>query len=259
MNCRNFAFRGYFGFGPESQKQFDAYPSGGMGEFITSPQRNLVTLPENVGFEAAARFGYLGTGYAALRKAGIVAGRTVLINGVTGTLGLGVCMIAMAVGATKILGTARNVEPARRVEALSPGRIEVLQLGSDPIGKWAREKTQQRGVDAVIDCLGPGTPGDILMQAIYALRRGGVSVDIGGVGEKVSMDVYWMMDEQISFIGSNWFTPGEGQMIADLAASGAHDLSIFEHRKFPLSRVNQALEEIADRKGGFTNLVIVPD
>jgi alcohol dehydrogenase len=68
-----------------------------------------------------------------------------------------------------------------------------------------------------------------------------------------------MMDEQISFIGSNWFTPGEGQMIADLAASGALDLSIFEHRKFPLSRVNQALEGIADRKGGFTNLVIVPD
>ena len=30
MNCTNYTFRGYFGFGPESQKQFDAYPYAGM-------------------------------------------------------------------------------------------------------------------------------------------------------------------------------------------------------------------------------------
>ena len=27
MNCTNYTFRGYFGFGPDSQKQFDAYPA----------------------------------------------------------------------------------------------------------------------------------------------------------------------------------------------------------------------------------------
>jgi Alcohol dehydrogenase GroES-like domain len=38
MNCANFTFRGYFGFGPGSQRQFDAYPYGGMCEYITAPQ-----------------------------------------------------------------------------------------------------------------------------------------------------------------------------------------------------------------------------
>jgi alcohol dehydrogenase len=44
-----------------------------------------------------------------------------------------------------------------------------------------------------------------MVDAIYALRRGGRAINIGGVGEKGPLDVHWMMDEQIEFIGSNWF------------------------------------------------------
>ncbi|MGA7612822.1 MAG: alcohol dehydrogenase catalytic domain-containing protein, partial [Xanthobacteraceae bacterium] len=53
MNCRNYTFQGYFGFGPQSQRQFDAYPYAGLCEFMTAPQHNLVRLPDNVSFEQA--------------------------------------------------------------------------------------------------------------------------------------------------------------------------------------------------------------
>ena len=86
LNCRNYTFKGYFGFGPDAQKLFDAYPYGGLGEYTTAPQQNLVRLPDNVTFEQAARFGYLGTAYAALRKANAGPQSTVLINGISGTL-----------------------------------------------------------------------------------------------------------------------------------------------------------------------------
>src|SRR5262249_47405401 len=85
INCTNFTFRGYFGFGPLSQRQFDLYPHGGFSEFITAPARNLVRLPDALDYPTAARFGYLGTAYAALKKAGAAPGRTILINGGTGT------------------------------------------------------------------------------------------------------------------------------------------------------------------------------
>ena len=42
QNCTNYTFSGYFGFGPDSQKQFDAYPYGGMCEYMVAPQHNLV-------------------------------------------------------------------------------------------------------------------------------------------------------------------------------------------------------------------------
>ena len=259
INCTNFTFRGYFGFGPDSQKQFDAYPYGGMCEYITAPQHNLVPLPDSVSFEEAARFGYLGTAYAALRKAGAGPGKTILINGTSGTLGLGAVLIALGMGVTRILGTARDKARLARVKALAPSRIEVLAEGEGrSAAAWAHDFTGGHGVDAVIDCLGPGSSGELMMNAIYALKRGGRCVNVSGVGEKVLMDVHWMMDQQIEFIGSNWFPPSDAQALAAMAAAGTLDLSVFDHVRVPLKDVNRALDGSQFRNGGFTNLIITP-
>ncbi|MGZ5855044.1 MAG: alcohol dehydrogenase catalytic domain-containing protein [Xanthobacteraceae bacterium] len=257
LNCINYTFRGYFGFGPQSQKQFDAYPYAGLAEYSCSPQENLVRIPDSVTFEQAARFGYLGTAYAALRKANAGPETSVLIDGISGTLGLGAALIALGRGVPRIYGTGRNRDLLQEVKALAPSRIEVLSLGDRPASEWAREKNGG-GVDVTICCLGPGAPGSAMVDSIYALKRGGIAINIGGVGEKTTMDIHWMMDEQISFIGSNWFSPGEGQALADMAAAGTLDLSVFEHRRFPLADINGALAAIPDRNGGFTNFVVVP-
>jgi alcohol dehydrogenase len=258
LNCRNYTFKGYFGFGPDAQKLFDAYPYGGLCEFSTAPQQNLVRLPDNVTFEQAARFGYLGTAYAALRKAGAGPHSTVLINGISGTLGLGAALIALARGAARIFGTGRNQALLDRVKALSTSRIETLQIGAHTIAERARAATGGLGVDIVIDCLGPGSPASTMVDAIYALRRGGVAVNIGGVGEKGPLDVHWMMDEQIAFLGSNWFSPGDGQALADMARAGTLDLAVFEHDVHRLADINKVLEGLPNRNGGFTNFVVVP-
>ena len=259
MNCANYTFSGYFGFGPESQKQFDAYPYGGMCEYMIAPQHNLIPIPESVAFEEAARFGYIGTAYAALRKAQAGPGKTIFINGLTGTLGLGATLSALGRGVTRILGTARDRKRLARVKALAPERIEVLpQDEGRSVADWARSFTGGHGVDAVIDCLGPGTSGTFLMNAIYALRRGGKAINIGGVGEKTMMDIHWMMDNQIEFIGSNWFSIADGEALAAMAQAGTLDLSVFEHVRIPLADVNRALDGSQFRDGGFTNVVIVP-
>jgi threonine dehydrogenase-like Zn-dependent dehydrogenase len=258
-NCANFTFSGYFGFGPQSQKQFDAYPYGGMGEYMLAPQHNLVPLPDNVTFEQAARFGYLGTAYAALRKANVGPGTTILVNGATGVLGLGAVLIALGRGATRVLGTARDRRRLEKLKTISGGRFEyfVLDEGASVV-KWAREFTADHGIDVVIDCLGPGSSGQLLMEPIYALRRGGKAINIGGVGEKTLMDIHWMMDQQIEFIGSCWFSTGDAMGLADMARAGTLDLSVYEPLRVPLSDVNRAIDGSQPRDGGFTNLVVVP-
>ena len=81
----------------------------------------LIKLPDSVSFEQGARFGYLGTAYSALKKAEVGPGKTVLIDGASGTLGLGGVLNALAMGATKIFGTGRNAELLQDVKALAPG------------------------------------------------------------------------------------------------------------------------------------------
>ena len=46
--------------------------------------------------------------------------------------------------------------------------------------------------------------------------------------------------------------------MAELARAGLLDMSVFEHRRFPLEEVNNAISGLSDRNGGFSNYVIVP-
>jgi len=97
-----------------------------------------------------------------------------------------------------------------------------------------------------------------MTDAIYALRRGGRYVNVSGISDKVTMDVHWMMDQQIEFIGSNWFPTGDAEALTHMAEAGTLDLSVFEHIRVPLAEVNSALDGSHFRNGGFTNLIITP-
>lgn len=256
--CTSYTFNGYFGFTRTSVEMFRDYPYGGLSQYMTAPASAIVTLPDNVTYEQAARFGYIGTAYSALRKAGAGPSTTVLINGGSGTLGLGGVICALAMGVPRILCTGRDAKLLGEVKALAPRRIETFAIGSGPIAAWAKATNGGEGVDAVIDCLGPGADHATFLDAMRAMRRGGKLVNIGAVAGDVPIEVHWLMDNNMQLIGSVWFTTQEGQDLADMAGAGVLDLSIFEHHCYPLEDVNTAISGIAVRHGGFSNFVINP-
>jgi threonine dehydrogenase-like Zn-dependent dehydrogenase len=257
INCANFAFAGYFGLTATSIGLLDRYP-GGLAEFQLAPAYSLVKLPDSVSFEAAARFGYLGTMFSALRTAGARPGKSVLVNGISGTLGIGAALLAPAFGLTQLYGTGRDWGLLEQVRKLADGRIHLHSLNDGPIDEWIREQTNGYGVDIYIDALGPNAPHKPFQDGMRALARGGVAVNIGAVRGDVPIDVHRVMDQQLRLIGSAWFTAGEGQDMADLAGAGTLDLSAFEHRVFPLEKVNEAISGFGERNGGFTNFIINP-
>ena len=266
LDCPSFTLQGYFG---RSQDIMRAYPYGGLAQFITAPATALVKLPDTLSFEAAARLGYFGTAYSAMKKIGAGPGRTLLINGISGQLGLNATLLALAMGATKILGTGRNAKLLDRVKTLASERIDVLSVPNapaqtasaaqpDPLVVWAKQATEGHGVDGVIDCLPPGAPASAIMRALYCLRRGGHAVNVGAVLETLPVNAFWMMTNRIGLQGSVWFTTGEGEEMAAMAAAGTLNLSVLEHRVSPLSKVNEVLAGMDERDGGFTNFVIDP-
>ncbi|QFZ85166.1 alcohol dehydrogenase catalytic domain-containing protein [Variovorax paradoxus] len=257
VNCTSYTFMGYFGFGPGSQKIYEDYPYGGFGEYLTAPASSLVTLPQSVSFEEAARFGYIGTGYSGLRKARLQAGQTVLVDGGTGTLGVGTVISALAMGASKVFATGRNKLLLEKLKAIDPKRIHTIALGDGPASAAVMKATDDLGVDVVMQALGPSAPASAVVDSIHALKRGGVMVNIGGVSETLPIDPIPMMTQQKSFVGSCWFTTKEGQTMADLADAGLLNLGVFEHERFGLDSVNEALDAVEQRTGGFSNVVVV--
>jgi alcohol dehydrogenase len=262
LDCPNFTFQGYFG---RSQEIMRAYPYGGLAQFITAPATALVKLPDNVSFEAAARLGYFGTAYAAMKKLGVGPGQSLLINGISGTLGLCAALLALAMGSTRILGTGRNAALLQRVKALAPERLDVFASTDaaggaqpDPLVAWAKAATDGYGVDGLIDCLPPGAPASAMMRALHTLRRGGRAVNVGAVMEMLPMNAFWLMTNRIGLQGSVWFTTGEGEEMAAMAGAGTLNLGVLKHRVSPLSQVNEAIAGMDDRDGGFTNFVVDP-
>jgi alcohol dehydrogenase len=257
--CSAAAFQGYFGFFPHSLRQLADYPFGGFSECITASPQRLVHLPDEVSFDAAARFGYLGTSFAALRCAHVGGGSVIAINGVTGTLGVGAALLALGLGARRILGLGRNREVLAQVRALAPDRIAVLALGDAPIADWIREQTGGLGVDVLVDCSGRAAAAVHTADALSALKRGGIAVNIGALTEPLALEPIRFMTARLTFRGSNWFSTGEGQLMADMAGAGVLDLARLATRAYPLAEVNAALAEVARRPGGFTNIVVNPD
>ncbi|PBC58245.1 alcohol dehydrogenase [Rhodococcus sp. ACPA1] len=256
--CEAFACSGYFGVGRRSGELLEDYPYGGMCEFMTAPQYSIVTIPDNVSHETAARWGYLGTGYKALRTAGAGPNSTVVVNGATGTLGIGVVLFALAMGA-KVLGVARDQALLDRLRELAPDRIEVFSIKEGgSIAEWVRSQTNGDGASIVVDALGPGAPHQVLVDSIAGLRRGGQLVNVGAVVGDVPVNLNSMMSNDRNIIGSNWFSVADGQAMSGMAKAGLVDLSIFEHEIFKLEEVNEALSVIGSRNGGFSNYVIVP-
>lgn len=262
MQCPSFSYQGYMG---RSREVMAAYPYGGLCQYVTAPQDSLIVLPENVSFENAARFGYLGTAYSAAKSVGVGPGRSVLINGVSGMLGLNAAMSALALGASKILGTGRNQELLNRVKALAPNRISVLPLkaqemtaniADDPLFAWVKSETDGYGADMMIDCLPPGAPPETMLRGIYSLCRGGRAVSIGAVLDRLSLDIAWMGTNRVGLAGSTWFTTAEGQEMTALVSAGVLDMSVLEHRTYPLGQINEALASMDNRSGGFTNFVV---
>ena len=245
------------------------YPYGGLAQFITAPASAIVRLPDNLTFNEPARFGYLGTAYSALKKLGVGPGRSVLINGISGMLGLCAVLLALAMGATTILGVGRNRALLDRVKAIAPERIDVFsaaetgavpvaQGATDPLLDWARKATGGEGLDTVLDCLPPGAPGEAMMRALHTLRRGGRRSTSAPSWIMLPLNAFWLMTNRIGLAGSVWFTTGEGEEMAAMARAGTLDLSICSTRYRRCRKVNEAIAGMGTRDGGFTNFVVDP-
>ena len=256
QHCDYWTLNGYFGYNENSLAMFKRYPHGGFCEYMRAPHSAIVKLPDSLPFRQATRLGYLGTSYAAVKKLGALAGKSLIINGATGTLGVGVTLVALALGVTRIFAVARAVPLLERLQALAPGRIEVYSNVDGGTAAWVRSRTGGVGADLMVDTLGAVASLDSLKDAMHGVRRGGRIVNIGGTAGELGVDVKWWMDEQMQLIGSVWFTVAEGIELTGLIGTRAIDISVLQPMCWPLDEINEAISGVASGDGGFTSYLV---
>lgn len=256
QTCEYWTFAGYFGFNDKSLTTYAHYPEGGFAQYMRAPQSALVPLPDNLASADATRLGYLGTAYGAVRKLDWLAGKTLIINGATGTLGVGVTILALALGISRIFAVARGVPLLERLQALAPDRIEIFSNLEGGTADWVKQRTAGRGADFMIDTLGAVASLDDFKDAMHGVARGGKIVDIGGTAGELGLDIKWLMDEARQLVGSAWFTTSEALELVDMVRHGVIDLSVLHPKSWPFDQINEAINGVTSGEGGFTSYLV---
>lgn len=262
--CDMWVLQGYYAlFTDKGLPLLENYP-GGFATYMKAPIRSVVRIPDNVPFEHAARFNYTGVPYQGLKKGNMAPGKTVIINGSTGSLGYDGTICALAMGATKVLAIGRNRERLSKVKNINPNRVVTIVSGEENITERILEETDGKGAHLYLDCLGytagKAAPIDSVHQCLYGLRKGGSAVFLGALmGQDVSYDYGSYVGASINVTGSVWYNNESVLEIADLVSAGLIDYNNYEEKIFHLDEVNDALDFAGVRSGAYYNVIVKPN
>ena len=207
-------------------------------EFTVVPAAQAVLLPANVTMEQGACLGIPGiTAHRAVHAAGPVSGRTVLVQGAAGSVGLCAVQLARHAGA-HVLGTIRT--PAEEQTARQAGAHEVL-LNDAELPAHVKALAPER-IDHIIEV----AFGANIERDVELLRMGG-SIATYATNAAAPTIPFWQMvfkNIQLFFLGSDDFTPeAKAAAARDINAAleaGWSGFAIGE--RIPLSEIARAHE-----------------
>jgi NADPH2:quinone reductase len=222
----------------------------------------MTTWPIPDGLDTAPAAGVpvaVGTAQECLFTAGnLQAGQTVLIQAGAGGVGMAAIQLAKQAGAT-VLATASSDEKLERLKEF--GLDHGINYASQSFAERARELTDGRGVDLVLDSVG----GQTLVDGIAALAYRGtlVSVGVAGrAGSNVEARALWDKNNTLRgvFLTASLMNefPRTHAMIGDLFERvGRGEIQVVIDRTFPLSDAAAAHAYIESRQA-FGRVVMTP-
>ncbi len=249
-------FIGTFGVGAQAAGLQREWRDGSMAEKVVLPARCLTPLGAASGMDTAllCRAGWFGTAFAGIRKLGPLEGRTLLVNGASGLVGSGAVLLALALGAARIVAVGRQAGALDALVALDPERV----VASRPDGEALGRVLPDGRADLMVDALGGTSDLSSTELCLARLARGGKAVLIGAPMGAVSLDYWWMMLNDITVMGSLWFEASEARELFDMIGGGALDTGAVEVARYPLDEANAALAAAAERPGGLRHVAVCP-
>ncbi len=220
---------------------FGEHVDGFMAEYTAVPARNLLKLPSNVSFAAAAAASlvYVTAWHSLIKRGGLQAGETVLVVGAGGGVNSASIQIAKLAGAGTIYVVGSNSEKCSLARAL--GADITINRGEKRWGNVIFKATARQGVDIVIDNVGAATYG----MSLRALKKGGRLLTVGNSsGATFMVDNRYIFGKQLSIIGSTMGTRADYVKVMGMLFNGR--LHPVIDSTIPLAEAKTALQRLQD-------------
>lgn len=224
---------------------------GGYAEFVKVPARNIIPVSDRWSFEewASVPLVFLTAWHMLVTRAGLSKGEKVLIHAAGSGVGSAAIQIAKYLGA-HVFTTVGSDEKVRRAKAI--GADEIIQYKKKDFAEEIKRLTHGRGVDVVLEHIGPET----FAKSLSCLAKKGRLVTCGVTsGPTVNLDLRFLFVRQLSVTGC--YMGGFEELTKVLRLLRKKRLKPVIDKVFPLREAAQALERMQSRSN-FGKIVLVP-
>ena len=216
------------GFTPEHEALMKGeWRNGCWAELVKVPAENVHVLNEHrlideLGYDLQD-LGYLGTlavAYGGLSDAGLSPGETVIVAPATGNFGSAAVLVALAMGAGKVIAMGRNIDKLKRVLEGTGDRVSMVAISGDFDAELRALQTHGQ-IDVYFDISSNLQHSPSYVQAaITSLRVSGRMSIMGGFMGNVELPYIMLMFKGITIKGTFMYTRQQAEKLIKLIETG---------------------------------------
>ncbi len=234
---------------------------GGFAELAAVPEANLIRIPENVSFEAAAMTEPMAVAVHAARRATESKDKdsTIFVQGM-GTVGLFTVIVLKTLGFNNIYVAGNKQFQKNSVLSLGVDADHYIDASVENVKEALDIKTGNRGADIVFECVGKS---ESYEACTSVCAPSGVLMLVGNPASNMTLsrNVYWnILRHQLSVFGT-WnssFTGEENDdwhFVMKLLAEGKTDTEKMITHRFELKDLISGLEIMRDKKEDYIKVM----
>lgn len=238
---------------------FAPVPNGGFADEVVTAANRILPIPDALSDGQGATFmqSYLTAWFAFTRRTQVQAGKTMLVLGAGGGIGLAAVDAGVALG-LRVIAAASSEE--KRQLALDRGAFATVDVLNDDVKARVRE-LGGGGVDIVYDPVG----GDLAEPCLRALNAGGEYMVVGFVAGIPRLPANFVLLLNRTVVGVDWGAwvgrnqaENQKMLIEVMGRIVDGSLRPVEPVAYPMSRAVEAMRDLQNRKVA-GKVALVPD
>jgi alcohol dehydrogenase len=188
--------------------------------------------------------------YGGLQRSGLRGGETIIVNGAAGYFGSGAVMLAIAMGAGRVVAVGRKAAALDSLRQVFGLRLVPALVGGEPDNDLDIIRRAAGGpADVALDLIGNAQSTSTTLSTLRALKRGGRLVLMGSAEVPLQISFREMLANDWEVVGQFMYERHAPAQLAALAATGALEFGKIRTRTFALGDFKQAIEAAARMEG----------
>ena len=237
----------------EKLKVMGFQTGGAAQEYFVLPRWNVFKLPDELSLDHAAMIEPVSVGVHAVRRAGDVTGKKVLVLG-AGTIGNLVAQVAKALGAAAVMIT--DVSDYKLKKATACEIDFVINTAHEDLNAALLRDFGPNRADLILECVGAQAT---VTQAVECARKGTTIVVVGVFGEKPVINLGYVQDRELNLIGTAMYQKTDFEGAIELVTSGKIHLDELLTHRFAFEDYLQAYHTIERSNGEYMKVMIEVD